>query len=226
MKKALSIILLCVSVYCKAQNLVLNPSFEDTITCSSWPGFPQMPCSNWFRPTNGSPDYFNELYHSLACPSSPVPANPIGYQYAKTGIAYTGFATYVAPFILGPNGREYIEGILTDTLKGGHSYCVSFYVVASDKCKYLTDAIGAYISVDSLYNYNMDTALSNYTPQVTNPVGNILSDTLNWTLISGTYIAQGGEKYITIGNFYDNSNTNIDSLNNSPPLETILLIIF
>lgn len=196
----------------------MNPSFEDTIPCATWPGFPQMPCANWFRPTVGSSDYFSVLYHYLACPSVPAPSNPFGYQNAKTGIAYAGFGIYKAPFILNPNIREYIEGTLIDTLKAGHHYCVSFYTVAGDKCKFLSDAIGAYLSVDSIYDMNVDTALSNYTPQISNPTGNIISDTLNWTLVSGIYIAQGGEKYITIGNFYGNANTHIDSLNNNPPL--------
>ncbi len=32
-------------------------------------------------------------------------------------------------------------------------------------------------------------------------------DTLNWIEISGTFIAQGGERYIAIGNFYSDANT-------------------
>jgi len=40
-----------------------------------------------------------------------------------------------------------------------------------------------------------------YTPQIVSPPNVFINDTLNWTLISGDYIAHGGEKYITIGNF-------------------------
>jgi hypothetical protein len=34
-----------------------------------------------------------------------------------------------------------------------------------------------------------------------NPSGNVLNDSLNWILIAGTYLAAGGEQYITIGSF-------------------------
>ena len=44
-------------------------------------------------------------------------------------------------------------------------------------------------------------------PQIENPSGNILSDTLNWVQINGEFYANGGEKYITIGNFKDDAHT-------------------
>ncbi|MCC6372962.1 MAG: T9SS type A sorting domain-containing protein [Bacteroidia bacterium] len=44
-------------------------------------------------------------------------------------------------------------------------------------------------------------------PQVTNPLGNIITDTLNWTLISGTFTANGDEKYLVIGNFLSDAAT-------------------
>ncbi|HMY64955.1 MAG: hypothetical protein K1X73_12065, partial [Bacteroidia bacterium] len=210
MKKALSIILLCVSVYCKAQNLVLNPSFEDTIPCSIFQNnnYPQMPCTGWYWASGGSCDYFSEQY---LCISSPAPSNGLGFHYAKTGIAYCGFQIYMNP-IFQPNGyREYLGGQLIDTLKQGHTYCVSFYVVKSDSGKYYTSNIGMYLSLDNSVDYS--TALNlPYTPQIVNTNG-IIYDTLNWTQISGTYIAGGGEKYFIIGNFNDDANTTLDSNN-------------
>ena len=114
------------------------------------------------------------------------------------------------------NRREYIGGELSDTLKQGHEYCVSFYVSVAEELKYVTDGIGLYLSVDSAVDYTINTNLS-FVPQISNPAGNIIYDTLNWVQISGTYIATGGEKYLTIGNFKDNANTMIDSINNSVP---------
>ena len=46
-----------------------------------------------------------------------------------------------------------------------------------------------------------------YTPDVTNPVGNFITDTSKWILISGAYLASGGERFITIGNFFINDST-------------------
>ena len=212
MNKVLIGLFLFLSLNANAQNLVLNPSFEDTIACT---GTYAMPCNYWYWATYGSPDYFSEQ-PDINC-VVPAPQSTAGFQYARTGIAYVGLGVFtehtISAFI---NKREYVGGILSDTLKQGHEYCVSFYVSVAEEFKYVTDGIGLYLSVDSAVDYTINTNLS-FVPQISNPSGNIIYDTLNWVQISGTYIANGGEKYLTIGNFKDNANTMIDSINNSVP---------
>ncbi len=195
------------SLKANAQNLVLNPSFEDTIACT---GTYAMQCKYWYTANIGSPDYFSEQ-PDIFCGTSYVPQSGAGYQYARTGIAYVGLGVYtkhVSPNHI--NRREYVGGELSDTLKQGHEYCVSFYVSVAEELKYVVDGIGLYLSVDSAVDYTINTNLS-FVPQISNPAGNIIYDTLNWVQISGTYIANGGEKYLTIGNFKDDANTAIDS---------------
>ena len=46
-----------------------------------------------------------------------------------------------------------------------------------------------------------------FLPQVEPAFHNFISDTVNWTEIKGIYTANGGENYITIGNFFSYSNT-------------------
>ena len=41
-----------------------------------------------------------------------------------------------------------------------------------------------------------------------NETGNIVNDTLNWVRVNMMYIAQGGEQFITIGNFKTSTQTN------------------
>jgi hypothetical protein len=206
MRKIFIVIFLFLVSKTNAQNLVLNPSFEDTITCT---GTYAMPCNYWYWATYGSPDYFSEQ-PDINC-VVPAPQSTAGFQYARTGIAYVGLGVFtehtISAFI---NKREYVGGILSDTLKQGHEYCVSFYVSVAEEFKYVTDGIGLYLSVDSAVDYTINTNLS-FVPQISNPAGNIIYDTLNWVQISGTYIATGGEKYLTIGNFKDDANTMIDS---------------
>ena len=204
MNKVLISLFLFLSLKANAQNLVLNPSFEDTIACL--PSTYVMPCRFWYTASNNTPDYFSEQ-PDFNC-MIPAPQGTVGYQYARTGIAYVGLFTFFNPPF--NNQREYIGGILSDTLKQGHEYCVSFYVSVAEELKYVTDGIGLYLSVDSAVDYTINTNLS-FVPQISNPSGNIIYDTLNWVQISGTYIANGGEKYLTIGNFKDDANTMIDS---------------
>ncbi len=209
MKKFIIYLCLFSAIKADSQNLVLNPSFEDTIACPTTTAIP-MQCEYWYTANIGSPDYFSEQ-PDIFCGTSPVPLSNAGYQYARTGIAYVGLGTFVSSiFPNGINRREYIGGELSDTLKQGHEYCVSFYISVAEELKYVTDGIGLYLSIDSAVDYTINTNLP-FVPQISNPSGNIIYDTLNWVQISGTYIANGGEKYFTIGNFKDDINTLVDS---------------
>ena len=107
-----------------------------------------------------------------------------------------------------PNTREYAQVQLLDSLQSGHTYCVEFYVsltLYNPPYSYAIDKIGAFLSNNAISSTSL--SYLNYTAQVQSPTGTILSDSANWTLISGTYIALGGEKFITVGNFNNDANT-------------------
>jgi hypothetical protein len=203
----------------QAQNLVPNPSFEDYYLISSPICDTDVACSDWYSPTDGSPDYFST--HSICidtvggyCNTDGIPQNFIGYQYPRTGNAYWGLGVKcicgsdTTPSCV--NYREYIQAKLLDSLRKGVKYCVSFYISLADSAAYASDGIAAYFSDNAVSHFGttemyFDTL--NYIPQVHNPHGNIITDKQNWTLISGSFIANGGEQYITIGNFWDDANT-------------------
>jgi gliding motility-associated-like protein len=44
--------------------------------------------------------------------------------------------------------------------------------------------------------------------QMRNPAGNIIMDTADWTKISGTFTAAGGERYMVIGSFWREAQCN------------------
>ncbi len=171
-----------------SQNLVLNPSFEDSIPCATYPGPPLLQCRYWFCATNGSVDFFSNVCSNTFYG---VPQNSFGYQTPRTGATYCGIGLWNIPTPI-PNYREYLEGQLIDTLKQGRTYCVSFYVVNTDSCIYYTPNIGVYFSNDSLVDYNSNSTLP-VAPQIVNTNG-FIYDTLNWIQISGTYVAGGGRK--------------------------------
>ena len=99
--------------------------------------------------------------------------------------------------------REYIEAPLTTALSAG-TYEVAFYVSLADQAQWAINRMGALLSVGpvpTVGNYVL-----NLTPQVSYS-GGYLQDKLNWTLISGTFTAQGGENHVVIGNFADDPPT-------------------
>jgi hypothetical protein len=182
-------------------NLVPNPSFEIKSGCPNTSNQVYL-ATGWINPTGGSPDYFDTCGSIMFN----VPDNYVGSQNAHSGSAYPGLAVNLGWY------REYIQALLDYSMTDGQTYCVSFYVSAAGHCDFLSIAPQLYIS-DSAIGHSSATYLP-YSPQVL--IQGIVYDTTNWILISGEYVAHGGEHFVTIGNFFDEPNTPYDSIGNTP----------
>ena len=184
-------------------NLVPNPSFEDIDSCYGQPSglgfdvFQWSGCSGWKNPTYASSD--------LWC-SSPVagpyePPNLPGYIqscYENDNMA----AIYILDAAY-PYYREYIQCELLTALQTGKKYEINFWVNCAESYN-VSSSIGAYFSSLAVGNTTSFNYLP-YIPQIENPESNFITDTLGWQLISGQFYAQGGEKFLTIGNFRDSA---------------------
>lgn len=191
--------------YVKSQNLVPNGSFELHSGCPTAGGQINF-ATPWYNPNTLSPDYFN------TCGSSgfDVPVNIWGYQFPRTGSAYSEIGVYGA--VSSSSAREYIQVQLTDTLIAGKLYCVSFFVSQAGASSLVSSYTPIAISEIGLLFSNNSIIVGNYnplpfTPQIISPSGVILDDTTSWTEISGIYTALGGERFITIGNFKNDIST-------------------
>ena len=208
----------------KAQNLVPNPSFEILTSCPTIQGQLNKAVP-WFSPTYNNINYpMSDVFNTCALPPQlgddcGIPLNNWGYQYTRTGNSYAGEVVFDS---YGDETREYISVKLDSALIGGETYCINYYVSLSDYdtieqpnggSTYAIDCMGVYIS-DTAIHLNTYYAIP-VIPQIVNPTGNFLADTINWMPVSGTYLAQGGEQYITIGNFNNNANTNYIQISNS-----------
>jgi hypothetical protein len=60
--------------------------------------------------------------------------------------------------------------------------------------------MGAVLTNDSIVDFS-NICIDYLIPQIESPPGFFLADTASWMLISGQFIAEGGETFITIGNF-------------------------
>ncbi len=206
MKYALNILLLFTLFQSSAQNLVPNPSFEDTLQCT-WTFGDIQNCPPWFQPTAGTPDQFHECYVSQPWDVMlDVPLNNMGYQQPVSGKSYAGLLIAYPWVGIAPwnwEYREYIEAPLNSPLTAGETYYVSMFLSLADSSHYYTNSIGVHFTVDSLLNDS--TYAFVLSPSLSN--SNYLSDKTTWMEFRGEYIAQGGEKFITIGNFENNLNT-------------------
>ncbi len=177
----------------RGQNLVENGSFEVKGYC---PGnFNQQELntiSGWWQATDGTPDYFNACSDKVG-----VPNNVFGIQEAKDGHAYAGLVSYNGGGK--QNYREYLQSKLARQLTEGEMVCIEMWVSAADYCNFVTDGLGILLSEKKVES-NLQTPLGNL-PSLRNPRLHMLDEASDWVLISDTYIAKGGEQYITIGNF-------------------------
>lgn len=185
------------------QNLVPNPDFESYIACPENAGELDS-LTDWFNPalnnTISSPDYFNQC---SIYPVVSVPGHSSGYQVPHSGNGYVGIFQY---YFLSPDYREYIECQLSGTLAKDTCYEFGMYINLQNICMYSSNSIGVYFSDTAIINV-MNGGPLPFTPQIS--YSGPMPDTLNWIYFSGNFTADGGEKYIIIGNFSNDSTTNL-----------------
>ncbi len=181
------------------QNLIINGDFETYSSCPTFQDQINL-ATGWFAPAIQSSDYFNQCGSSAAGVN--VPNTGLGFQQSHSGAAFGGLYCFIST----NNYREYISTSLDSALTQNRCYHFEMYVSICADCGYTTDAIGVYFS-DSLVldSISLSSPLP-FTPQVENTSGYI-TPAMDWALVSGDYIAHGGEKYLLIGNFKNDTST-------------------
>ncbi len=197
------------SISVNAQNLVLNPSMESFTypVIRSWPGHVepgQELLPGWVTPTKGTADFFNS--DLSVCDGYPI-------AKARTGEGRCALICGLGVQNVGAiNYKEYIQGRFATPLEAGKKYCVRFYVTLDRASPYTSTGIGAYISQEAVISYYKEPLP--HVPQIISH--QLITHENGWTEISGTYLAQGGEKYITLGSYSDTSVVTLSSLGKTP----------
>jgi len=211
----------------QAQNLVHNPSFEETDTCythcEDGTFDEHLNAIDWFNPTLNTPDifsscnYFNSIDFEYGCLTQYSPFNWRGYQLPNSGGNYAGIAVDIIDIpsnTIASGWRDYIASEFKQPLKKT-TYCVSLHLVLASTLYYkyvLNQDHSLYTEVNKIgFNITVDRPLYNtfgsiyLDPSITfSPLnGEYFSDTLNWEKVIMPYKAFGGERYFTIGNFYN-----------------------
>ena len=204
----LSAILLAISSL-NAQNLVPNPSFEEykNIPCSwnvSVEEFSQY-TTDWYIPTGTSTDILSTLAGrdcwANALDSDNTNSCRIGFQIPHSGDVIAGIFTTVKSH----TWHEYLQVQLKEPLVPGQRYCIEMYVSAADFTSLTSNNLGMYFSVDPINGTDKIIAK----PQVN--YTEVISDTKGWTRVSGSFIADAPAQYLTIGNFFADQDTKVES---------------
>ncbi len=160
---------------------------------------------NWFSPKD-STDFAGGFYYGWHCHLSQQPylvnrgAKPGYYPFP---MPHKGIGYAQVSLKKGLIGRSFISQLLTDTLQAGQEYCVEFYTRPFLFSVFLSNNIGVYFSADTLDYYAYTTGI---TPHV--EASQIITDTTKWTRVKGSFVAQGNEHFINLGNFrHDTAST-------------------
>ncbi len=219
-KKCLLSVLLCFCSIVSGQNLVKNPSFEEyyhlpDTTYSAW-GYYQdsaFIAKYWYKLDGLLPSYFHINSKDMRFS---IPYNVCGYYPVLEGSAYVGANVLSLQDIAVP-----LCGDLIKPLEEGKEYEISFYYCfAHLESFFLLDKMEAFISPnkwvkDGIFESRrythvvepFDTTIIYKLFEIRANV--IFQDSIindgKWHKMTGCYKAKGGEKYISLGIFYQST---------------------
>lgn len=208
------LIFLSIARFGTCQNLVPNPGFEEYFTC---PQTFNSKSSNkkiaphWNSPSNGTPDLYNR------CSKGEMGTHNItGVTEPQKGDGFAGFILWEK----GIGFREYMQVRLLQPLQKGETYKVSFWYKMSTYSQFSIDRIGFSLQdTNKVFIHNQNISEMTF-EKIKDKAFDPLSG--SWELLETEYIAKGGERYLTIGNFSDNQTTKAFSLANISPQEPLL----
>lgn len=210
-----------------AQNLVSDPSFEIRTTVNACytivdTGITNANINSYYRVPKilqhwNSPVFTTSAVINSNCSNAFRNTKPqLPYHDSSIGLIRIFNSQYTSSEVFA-NSRSYLQTKLLTSLKSNSYYKVKFYVNPTFDINdnngnfYSTSSIGAYFSVDRITKFlnpiRDDSTVLNVTPQIINHPDSLLSDTSKWHEICGIFKAQGGEQWLTLGNFFNDNNT-------------------
>lgn len=196
-----------------SENIVNNGDFESIGKKPKRLGKIES-ATGWISATGVKAD----LFVDSKIPEIGTPSNIYGAEDPKDGSNYAG----IVAFSYGDKmPRSYIMNKLSSPLKKGVTYCVKMNISLAEASKYASNNVGVLFS-------KKDLATTTKTPIIEEPSvvhwdndQTIVTARYNWTEICGSFVAKGGEKFITIGNFNSNAETKSERMKKDPKVKDI-----
>lgn len=198
-------------------NLIPNSGFEelqpnmfgDTICPSNGS---LIGLSRFWSSGGGSVDFFHECSNDSS-PGYGVPQNLVGYQENATDgtSAYANIAVYSTLFT---DAREYLMMRFDEPLRTEQGYYVRFKLSLNDSSNFAVGNIGVLFTQDNPQWFDDEDYFASK-PQVESGDG-LITDKTNWVTVEGAFLAEGGEKYMTIGNYLSDDELNFGRVDSIP----------
>lgn len=126
----------------------------------------------------------------------------IGSRLPRTGNRFAGIYAYSGDY-QEICYREYLQTKLIEPLQQGEVYCAEAFVSRAQSPYFASNGLGFYFSKNKVEQGNYENL--QFTPQIV--YNQIITDTINWVEISGTFEATAAADYLIFGNFYDDPET-------------------
>lgn len=162
--------------------------------------------TEWQQPTQGTPDHF------VSCSSrAGVPKNRFGEEAALEGEAYGGLVLFSRSKW---RYREYLSAKMKRELAPNEWVCISVWLSAAETAGIVADGFGVHLS-PTRPRGERDFLLE-VTPQMENPAGHFIEVKEGWVKLSDAVQAEGGERWLTLGNFQPKGATRLAASADSP----------
>ncbi len=202
-------------------NLVPNPSFEadnraPVITTFNWNHYGDWRtdslyrnsnnkmylAQNWFQPTGGTPDMLNSDNSNLLGWKTKTARTGTGRMAIIAGICEHGLVTWM---FYQNTYSEYIECKLNQPLDTGQLYCIRYYVSLDRKSNFASNRFGFSMTRDSIADMQSHTVMLGYNSytHINEAENHYITSDAGWVMVCDTFIAKGGERFLTIGSFQE-----------------------
>jgi gliding motility-associated-like protein len=163
-----------------AQELIPNGGFETYRTCPRQDNL-LSEATPWYNPNRATPDFYNQCLPLQQIELPPHTGQGLGRLFLDNGWA------------------EYMATPLKKPLEAGKCYAFEMYISTPTPPRYLPGTMGAYFSPDPLTG--PDKTLFAVQPRILDAPQKSVNSRFKWERIGGTFKANGGERFVTIGSF-------------------------
>jgi hypothetical protein len=182
----------CVPRTGEAQNLVMDPSFEQNSGCPEQVS-DLSTLTTWWAPNAATTDYYHSCSPAFG---SHVPYNMAGKQWPHSGNAYVGIITQANDL----RYTELVQGRLVEPMKKGGYYKVAYYVSLAEIARIKDTRLGVCFTRDSTMIGNRAAPACPKGQLIERMNVHNVDDMDRWAIVTGMYKAKGGEQFMTIGN--------------------------
>ncbi|HET6992620.1 MAG TPA: VWA domain-containing protein, partial [Bacteroidia bacterium] len=164
------------------------------------PGNKIILAKNWFPATAGTPDVLNSDYSNLLGWKTKTARTGTGRMAIIAGICKNGLVSWL---LYKDTYSEYIECRLNHDLEAGKTYCVRYYVALDEKSNFASDRFGFAMTRDSIAEMQSHSVMSGYNSytHINEAENHYITSDEGWAMICDTFVAKGGERFLTLGSF-------------------------